>query len=134
MNEKERLKELERELSRLNTRQVEIRREVTDLRSRIATEKYASSVGKCYKHDNRYCTSCGGERKPWYVYSRILSVYSEDSTGEPVYITESIQKTVDGRIEYNPKAHESMHAGVGAWREIPRSEFEEMKKKILCSA
>jgi hypothetical protein len=129
--EEKKIKELEKELREVDERRKEILKEMADLRAKIATEKYKDKVGECYKHPNYYCGSPRSEH--WYIYSRITGISGIDSLGDPIYVTESIQKTCDGRIEYNPNNHETMNSNdVGGWIKISFEEFMKARTEILC--
>lgn len=130
--EEKKVKELEQELSRIDKRRKEITKEISDLKDRIAVKKYKNMIGECYRHPNYYCGSPRSDH--WYVYSRIIGISgARDSFNEPVYITESIQKTCDGRIEYNPRNHEFMDSNeIGGWVKISLEEFMKEKRNILC--
>lgn len=129
--EEKKIKELEKELREVDERRKEILKEMADLRAKIATEKYKDKVGECYKHPNYYCGSPRSEH--WYIYSRITGVFGVDSLGDPIYVTESIQKTCDGKIEYNPNNHETMNSNdVGGWIKISFEEFMKARTEILC--
>ena len=129
--EEKKIKELEKELREVDERRKEIIKEMADLRAKIATKKFKDMIGGCYKHPNYYCGSPRSEH--WYIYSRITGISGVDSLGDPIYVTESIQKTCDGRIEYNPNNHETMNSNdVGGWIKISFEEFMKARTEILC--
>ena len=129
--EEKKIKDLEKELREVDERRKEIIKEMADLRAKIATKKFKDMVGGCYKHPNYYCGS--PKSKHWYIYSRITGISGMDSLGDPIYVTESIQKTCDGRIEYNPNNHETMNSNdVGGWIKISIEEFMKARTEILC--
>lgn len=129
--EEKKIKDLEKELQEVDERRKEILKEMADLRAKIATKKFKDMIGGCYKHPNYYCGSPRSEH--WYIYSRITGISGIDSLGDPIYVTESIQKTCDGRIEYNPNNHETMNSNdVGGWIKISFEEFMKARTEILC--
>lgn len=129
--EEKKIKDLEKELREVDERRKEIIKEMADLRTKIATKKFKDMIGGCYKHPNYYCGSPRSEH--WYIYSRITGISGIDSLGDPIYVTESIQKTCDGRIEYNPNNHETMNSNdVGGWIKISFEEFMKARTEILC--
>ena len=129
--EEKKIKDLEKELREVDERRKEIIKEMADLRAKIATKKFKDMIGGCYKHPNYYCGSPRSEH--WYIYSRIIGISGMDSLGDPIYVTESIQKTCDGRIEYNPNNHETMNSNdVGGWIKISFEEFMKARTEILC--
>ena len=129
--EEKKIKDLEKELREVDERRKEIIKEMADLRAKIATKKFKDMIGRCYKHPNYYCGSPRSEH--WYIYSRITGISGMDSLGDPIYVTESIQKTCDGRIEYNPNNHETMNSNdVGGWIKISFEEFMKARTEILC--
>ena len=129
--EEKKIKDLEKELREVDERRKEIIKEMADLRAKIATKKFKDMIGVCYKHPNYYCGSPRSEH--WYIYSRITGISGMDSLGDPIYVTESIQKTCDGRIEYNPNNRETMNSNdVGGWIKISFEEFMKARTEILC--
>ena len=129
--EEKKIKDLEKELREVDERRKEILKEMADLRAKIVTKKFKDMIGGCYKHPNYYCGSPRSEH--WYIYSRITGISGMDSLGDPIYVTESIQKTCDGRIEYNPNNHETMNSNdVGGWIKISFEEFMKARTEILC--
>ena len=129
--EEKKIKDLEKELREVDERRKEILKEMADLRAKIVTKKFKDMIGGCYKHPNYYCGSPRSEH--WYIYSRITGISGIDSLGDPIYVTESIQKTCDGRIEYNPNNHETMNSNdVGGWIKISFEEFMKARTEILC--
>ena len=129
--EEKKIKDLEKELREVDERRKEIIKEMADLRAKIATKKFKDMIGVCYKHPNYYCGSPRSEH--WYIYSRITGISGMDSLGDPIYVTESIQKTCDGRIEYNPNNRETMNSNdVGGWIKISFEEFIKARTEILC--
>jgi hypothetical protein len=129
--EEKKIKDLEKELREVDERRKEIIKEMADLRAKIATKKFKDMIGGCYKHPNYYCGSPRSEH--WYIYSRITGISGMDSLGDPIYVTESIQKTCDGRIEYNPNNYETMNSNdVGGWIKISFEEFMKARTEILC--
>lgn len=129
--EEKKIKDLEKELREVDERRKEILKEIADLRAKIATKRFKDMISGCYKHPNYYCGSPRSEH--WYIYSRIIGISGVDSLGDPIYVTESIQKTCDGRIEYNPNNHETMNSNdVGGWIKISFEEFMKARTEILC--